>query len=122
MRRRLQRHLAATYLETPPAARLIEAAPVATSFESETADSAGPAGLSEGFTSWLATTAISTLALAVLGFGLMAALTPGRKKGRHFVRRGQHLAAHPMGTSTRSAVAASSARGSTNRAGSAADR
>ena len=113
--------LATTYFETPPAARLIEPAPVATSLEAETVDTAERAGLGAGFTSWLATTAISTLALAVLGFGLLAAVTPGRKRGRHFVRRGQHLAGQTSGTSPRSEVAVSSASDSTNRVGRAGD-
>ena len=77
------------------------------SAESELA-SAMPEG---GFTSWLATTAISTLALVVLGLGLVATLSPGRKRGRHNVRgRGQHLA-HPSRNNHRAKVAATAASG-----------
>lgn len=75
--------------------------------------SAAPVG---GFTSWLATTAISTLALVVLGLGLVATLSPGRKRGRHNTRtRGQHLA-HPT-RSNHGAKAAVSASGSSSRVG-----
>ena len=110
-----------SYLATPPQARLIEEAPAAAAVEAESLAQQASSGLGEGFTSWLVTTAISTLALAVLGFGLVATLTPGRRKGRHGVRRGLHRADQRIGISHRSELAASAARDSTKRVGPAAD-
>jgi hypothetical protein len=89
----------------------------------EVATTSGPVSATSegGFTSWLATTALSTLALLVLGLGLMATLGPGRKRGRHNVRsRGQHLA-HSSRASQRSELAVSSSSSSTSRVGPSAD-
>ena len=104
--------VANVYRELPEAARLVPETNSAMNLQVESAESELASAMPEGgFTSWLATTAISTLALVVLGLGLVATLSPGRKRGRHNVRgRGQHLA-HPSRNNHRAKVAATAASG-----------
>ena len=99
--------VASIYPGLPDAARLVPEINSAVTLQVESADSESASARPEGgFTSWLATTAISTLALAVLGLGLVATLSPGRKRGRHNTRgRGQHLA-HPSRNHPRAKIAA----------------
>jgi hypothetical protein len=112
----------ALYSLAPEDARLVPEVAEDLTLQIETADGTPSSTIPEGgFSSWLASTALSTLALIVLGLGLMATLGSGRKRGRHNIRtRGQHLA-HSTRASHRPELVVSSSMSSRSMVGPSAD-